>query len=138
MYQRDYILRVIEQIAKMIAALLGLLKEERKDTLQHQLNDLVSKFLGKDVDELLEGGFDTLKEEMQEQATGADYWDKMGKALLLCGEVNLKMQKDVPAIRFLRMAEECFVEAERTYSTYSFQRQKDLEHLKTLKMRLGM
>ncbi|MCU4175449.1 hypothetical protein [Carboxylicivirga sp. N1Y90] len=138
MYQRDFILRIIEQIAKMIAALLGLLKEDKLDIAYDMLTDGCDKVLGVSYTEFLEMDFEGLKDAFEEKTLSADYWDTLGRYFLVAGELCLGMKKDDEAVQNLSFAQGCFDEAASNYQTYSFNRQVDLEKLNQLKIRLGL
>ena len=138
MYQRDYILRIIEQIAKMIAGLLGLLKEDKLDLGYDVLQDKTDLVIGCSYSKFLEMNFEDLKDSLKDKTFSADYWDTLGRYFLIAGEVCLGLKKDSEAIHNLNFAQNCFDEAASNYSTYSFNRQLDMNKLKQLLLRVGV
>lgn len=138
MYQRDFILRIIEQIARMIAVFLGLLKEDKFDVAYDMLRDKSELIIGEDYSRYLEMSFIEFKDSLKGKTLSANYWDILGRYFLIAGELCLGLKKDEEAIHNLNFAQACFDEAANNYNTYSFDRQIDIDKLNQLKRRVGM
>ncbi len=137
-FQRDYILRIIEEIAKFIAILLNLKQEKKFNVAYDVFTKKSNKVVGCAYDEFLKMTFDEFKSSLQNKTITSDYLDTLGRYFMVSGELCLGMEKDDEAIHNLNFAKACFVEAEQKFSTYSFNRQVDLEKLQNLFIRVGM
>ena len=138
MYQRDFILRLIEQIAQFIARLLKLQQEEKLDVAYDFLVNQATKVTGVSYHEFLKMSIDDFKKHLVEKTITASYLDTLGRYFSASGELCLGMKKDEEAIHHLEMAVFCFSEAEHRFSTFSFNRQVDIEKLNQLRLRAGL
>lgn len=138
MYQRDFILRIIEQIAQFIAKLLKLQEEENADKAYDFLINQSSKVVGLSYDEFLKMSLEDFKQRLQEKDITDNYLDTLGRYFMTSADVCLQVKKDEEAIHHLELARFCFMEAEQRFQSFSFNRQVDLEKLNQLSIRVGL
>lgn len=138
MYKRDFILRIIEQIAQFIARMLNLIQDDKKEEAYDFMVKHASKVVDVTYNEFLKLGVDGFMDKIKSKEINSDYLDTLGKYFMTCAELCLKMEKDEEAIHHLELSRSCFQEAVDRFQTFSFNRQVDLDQLKQLMVRVGM
>jgi hypothetical protein len=137
-YQRDFILRIIEEIAKFIAILLNLKQEKKSDQAYKIMARQSNRVVGKEYEDFLEMKFEDFKLSLKNKNVSSDYFDTLGRYFMTSGEVCLSLGKDKEAIQHLTFAKSCYEEAESEFKTYSFNRQVEMDNLKKLFIRVGL
>nr|WP_319399074.1 hypothetical protein [uncultured Carboxylicivirga sp.] len=138
MYRRDYILRIIEQIAQFISKLLKLQQEDKAEQAYDFLINQSARVTGLSYDEFLQMSIDDFKQKLDESEISDTYLDTLGRYFMTSADVCLCMEKDEEAIHHIELAKFCFSEAEQRFQSFSFSRQLDLEKLNQLRIRVGL
>lgn len=137
-FQRDYILRIIEEIARFIAILLNLKQEKKLDVAYDMMTRQSRKMVGVSYEAYLKMSFEDFLATLKSKTLSSDYLDTLGQYFMVAGELCLSLEKDGEARHNLTFAKASYDEAEQRYSTYSFKRQVDYKKLKQLFVRVGM
>ncbi|MCU4166414.1 hypothetical protein [Carboxylicivirga caseinilyticus] len=138
MYRRDYILRIIEQIAQFIARLLKLQQEEKIDQAYDFLVNHSDRVTGFKYDVFLKMSLEEFEQHLDKNEINDAYLDTLGQYLLISADVCLRLKKDEEAIHQLEMARFCFTEAEQRFQSFSFNRQIEIEKMNQLMLRAGI
>ncbi|TAJ09422.1 hypothetical protein DMA11_19960 [Marinilabiliaceae bacterium JC017] len=126
MIQRDYILRIIQDLITFIARMLRLKQNGNLEEAYLEVVKKTEKLLKMDYDDFLALD-DTEKPDVTMDGENADYLDACGRFFMLAGEICLDKGLREEGIRHYRYAEASFLKAEQKFKTFSFQRQVELE-----------
>ena len=138
MYKRDFILRIIEQIAQFIARMLNLVQDDKKEDAYDFMVKNSGKVVDVSYDDLIKMGVEGFMDMILQKEITSDYLDILGKYFLISAELCLKMEKDQEAILHIELSKACFQESTDRFKTYSFNRQVDLDQLHQLMVRVGL
>jgi len=132
MFQRDFILRMIEEIAKMIAIALKLKRSGETSKAYEELKRMTEKLTGISYDDLING--DTNNKSISIKSNDpVEYLDAKGQFFFTAGELCLDLDKRDEAQTLFETALFFYTNAEDKHKSFSFQRQVDLskifEHL---------
>jgi hypothetical protein len=125
MYQKDYILRMIEEIGRFLAGL----KSKRID--EEGFNDFlefISTHFGIDPEDLNLENISLLEEKLK--SSMEEYPDELGQLLMNGGEVASDAgRRDVTEVLYL-LAWTSYMKAEKESGTYRFERVVEMNGLK--------
>ena len=130
MIRRDYILRMIEEIGKMIAAILGLLKKEQVLEAQKLYREGINRAFDMDENALLEASVNELK-AIFEQKFGESFEGLEVVAGLLerGGDIHLKNEDENKTRLCYQKALELYKLAEIESGSFSLDRQAKMNKL---------
>ncbi len=138
MLQRDYILRIIEQIGLFLSRLLKLRQEDKLDDAYDLMQSEAQRTVGVSYQKLLQKSPEVLLQDLDEGTITERHLDALGCYFMTSGEICLDLKKDSEAIHHLKLALYCYAEAGKRFATYSFNRQVDLNKLEHLCIRAGI
>jgi hypothetical protein len=125
MYQKDYILRMIEEIGRFLA---GLKMKKNDEEGFNDFLEFISAHFGIELEDLNIENLSSLEEKLK--SAMADYPDELGQLLLNGGEVaSVAGRRDVTEVLYL-LAWTSFMKAENESGTYRFERVVEMNGLK--------
>ncbi|GEM_PF-5626109 len=125
MLQRDFILRMIEEMAKLIAVALKLKSAGKTSEAYEELKTMTEKLTGIPYDVVIEGSSGG-KSVAVKQTDPVEYLDAKGQFFFTAGELCLDLDKRGEAQRLFETALFFYSSAEDKHKSFSFQRQVDL------------
>lgn len=131
MIRKDFILRMIEEVAKTIGVLLGLIKKGDTDAALKLYSDALARvFKNYDEDFILSQDVEALKllfeNEFGESFEGMEVVARLiGKG----GDIHLAKENEEKAVLCYVKALEIYNMVELESGTYSFTRQKEMQEL---------
>ncbi len=133
MIRRDYILRLIDEIAKMIAAILGLLKEEKIQQAQDLYSTGLKRAIDKDEDEILDMNLDQLR-GVFENKFGESHQglEVLARLLVSGGDIHLKNNYDEKARSCYLKALQILNVVEIESNSFSIERQSSIKKVTQL------
>ncbi|NPA35555.1 MAG: hypothetical protein GXO47_01780 [Chlorobi bacterium] len=125
MLKRDFILRMIEEIAKFVTLVLKLRDTGETEKAYEEIKTMTGKFTGISYDELIKGetGGGSLSVKGSDRV---EYLDAKGQFFFTAGEVCLDLGKRKEAQRLFETALFFYNSAENNHKSFSFQRQVDM------------
>ena len=128
MLQRDFILRMIEEISKFVALVLKLKEAGEPVKAYEELKNMTKKFTGIPYDALV-GRSDEKVSLSAKPNDPVQYLDAKGQFFLTAGELCLDLNKRDEAQKLLETALFFYTAAENNHKTFSFQRQVDMSKI---------
>ncbi len=131
MIRKDFILRMIEEIAKTLAVLLGLIKKGDVEAAKKLYTDALSRvFKNYDEDFLLDQDVDRLKllfdNEFGESYEGLEV---VARLIVKGGDIHLASNNEEKAVRSYLKALELYNLVEMESGIFSFERQMEMQQL---------
>lgn len=137
MIQRDYILRIIQDLVKFIARLLNLLKEEDIEKAYDHVVRKTEKLTEKGYEAFQQLSEEELAAMLNEKEVNAQYLDTLGQFFMVSGEVCIEKGVRGEAQHFLTCADLCMTLSEERFQTFSMERQANQQKVKELLIRMG-
>ena len=137
MIERDYILRIIQDLVKFIARLLKLLQEEDIEKAYDQVVRKTEKLTATQYDSFLKMSRDDLKVKLSEKEINAEYLDTLARFFMVSGEICIEKEVRGEAQHFLSCADLCMTLSEEKFKTFSFERQMDQKKVREMLMKMG-
>jgi len=128
MLQRDFILRMIEEISKFVTLVLKLKESGEPVKAYEELKNMTKKFTGISYDALV-GKSDEKVSLSVKSNDPVQYLDAKGQFFLTAGELCLDLNKRDEAQKLLETAMFFYTAAENNHKTFSFQRQVDMSKI---------
>jgi hypothetical protein len=131
MYQKDYIMRMIEMAAQMIAAILGLIKKGELNEASKELENVFIDFLRKDS-----SFFEAIPEEEMTDRLLKDHNYTNGHLEILAGlfnaeaELKLAQGNRIGSLEFSRKSLKIFEFLDNEQKTYSFEKIEKMEEIR--------
>ena len=127
MIRQDYILRMIEEIGKMIAAILGLLKKGEVTQAQRLYSEGIKRAFNMDDDRVLEMSVDKLRLIFENQfGESFEGLEIMAGLISKGGDIQLKNNNHEKAEQCYLKALELFNLVEMESQTFSLSRQAEM------------
>ncbi len=129
MFQRDFILRMIEEMAKFVTLVLKMKNTGEQSKAYNDVKKMTEKFTGLSYESLVNGdiGVDDLNIKEDEPV---EYVDAKGQFFLVAGELCIDLNKRAEAQKLFETALYFYKNAESMFDTFSFQRQVDISKIK--------
>ena len=125
MYQKDYILRMIEEIGRFLA---GLKAKENNEEGFNDFLGFISNHFGIESEDLCLENISLLEEKLKDAMQ--EYPDELGQLLMNGGEVASDAdRRDLTEVLFL-LAWSSYMKAEKESGTYRFERVVEMNGLK--------
>ena len=137
MIERDYILRIIQDLVKFIARLLKLLQEEDIEKAYDQVVRKTEKLTATQYDSFLKMSRDDLEVKLSEKEMNAEYLDTLARFFMVSGEICIEKEVRDEAQHFLSCADLCMTLSEEKFKTFSFERQMDQKKVREMLMKMG-
>ncbi len=128
MLQRDFILRMIEEISKFITLVLKLKDTGEQVKAYDEIKKITEKFTGISYDSLV-GNEEYKKSLGIKKDEPVAYLDAKGQFFLSAGEICLDLNKRNEAQKLFETALFFYTNAENRHQTFSFQRQVDMSKI---------
>jgi len=128
MLQRDFILRMIEEISKFITLVLKLKDTGEQVKAYDEIKKMTEKFTGISYDSLV-GNEEYNKSLGIKKGEPVAYLDAKGRFFLSAGEVCMDLNKRNEAQKLFETALFFYTNAENLHQTFSFQRQVDMSRI---------
>ena len=128
MLQRDFILRMIEEISKFITLVLKLKDTGEPVKAYEELKKMTEKFTGISYDAIV-GKSDEKVSLSVKKGDPVQYLDAKGQFFLTAGELCLDLNKRDEAQKLFETALFFYNAAENNHQTFSFQRQVDMSKI---------
>ncbi len=128
MLQRDFILRMIEEISKFITLVLKLKDTGEQVKAYDEIKKMTEKFTGISYDSLV-GNEEYKKSLGIKKDEPVAYLDAKGQFFLSAGEICLDLNKRNEAQKLFETALFFYTNAENRHQTFSFQRQVDMSKI---------
>ncbi len=128
MLQRDFILRMIEEIAKMIAIALKLKSTGKTSEAYNEIKKMTEKLTGISYEGLMVGETEG-KSVVANQDDPVEYLDAKGQFFFTAGELCLDLNKRDEAQKLFETSLFFYTNAENKHKSFSFQRQVDLSKI---------
>ncbi len=125
MLQRDFILRMIEEISRFITLVLKLKDTGEPVKAYEEIKKMTKKLTGVSYDALT-GKSDEKANISAKPNDPASYLDAKGQFFFTAGELCLDLDKRDEAQKLLETALFFYSAAENNHKTFSFQRQVDM------------
>jgi hypothetical protein len=131
MYQKDYILRMIEQIGKLIAGILGLIKKGEFSLASEQLGDIYYQFLREDA-----GFFRSIPEEelvhklLDEHNYTNGHLEILAELFNAESELEMAKGKNTDSLEYSRKSLILYQFIDKEYKTYSSVRLNKMEAIR--------
>jgi len=137
MIERDYILRIIQDLVKFIARLLKLLQEEDIEKAYDQVVRKTEKLTATQYDSFLKMSRDDLKVKLSEKEMNAEYLDTLSRFFMVSGEICIEKEVRGEAQHFLSCADLCMTLSETKFKTFSLDRQMDQKKVREMLIQMG-
>ena len=137
MIERDYILRIIQDLVKFIARLLKLLQEEDIEKAYDQVVRKTEKLTATQYDSFLKMSRDDLKVKLSEKEMNAEYLDTLARFFMVSGEIYIEKEVRGEAQHFLSCADLCMTLSETKFKTFSLDRQMDQKKVREMLIQMG-
>ncbi len=131
MIERDYILRIIQDIAKFIGKLLKLMQEEDIESAYNLIVEKSSKLVKVDYSDLINFLQEDYDKLFDGRTLSAEYLDSLGRYFLTAGEICIQSNRRGEAQKHFELSEWLLLKSENDFKTFSFDRQKDLDHVQS-------
>ena len=129
MIERDFILRMIQEIGHFLTQLLKWRQQGQVSKAMEEVLKRIPFVTGLTMDEIVREEFST-KQLKMDDSDPESYLDAKGQFLLMAGELFLDSKKRMEAQRLFEAGYYYYSMAEQNFKTFSFQRQVDLDKLK--------
>ena len=131
MYQKDFILRIIEMIAEFIGRVLGLIKDGKYEEASEELNVAYEKFLKDNNNKIRSCSDKELVSLLVEQLEfGVDEMEGLANLIYTEGELHAAQNKHAEAKSSYYKSLLLYTYVENNSKTFSFPRQQKLTELK--------
>ena len=137
MIERDYILRIIQDLVKFIARMLKLLQEQDIEKAYDQVVRKTEQLTDTQYGAFLNMSPDILRDKLLAQEISAEYLDTLARFFIVSGEICIEKEVRGEAQHFLSCADLCMTLSEETFKTYSFDRQVDQKKVREMLTRMG-
>lgn len=137
MIQRDYILRIIQDLVKFIARMLKLLQEQDIEKAYDQVVRKTEKLTATQYESFLKMSQEDLKEKLLEKDINAEYLDTLARFFMVSGEICIEKEVRGEAQHFLSCADLCMTLSEEQFKTFSFERQVDQKKVREMLVQMG-
>lgn len=128
MYQKDYILRMIEEIGRFLAALSGLKSKKNHKKAFEDFLEFIALHFNIESEELSLENIELLEAKLKSALN--DYPDELGQLLLNGGESASEAgRRDITETLYL-LAWTAYSKAEQESDTYRFNRMVEMNNLK--------
>ncbi|WP_148660908.1 hypothetical protein [Marinilabilia salmonicolor] len=133
MFQKDYILRMIEEIGRFLTVLSGLKKSKEYKKAYEEFLEFISAHLNIEEDDLNPENITLLEKKLESGLT--DYPDELAQLLMDGGELASEAgRRDVTEVLYL-LSWKSYLQAEQESGAYRFNRMVEMNNLKE---RLGL
>jgi hypothetical protein len=131
MYQRDYILRMIEMIGQLIAAILGKIRKGEYETASQQISNLYYDVLKEDASFFRNlGEKDMTKNILKKHNYSNDHLEVLAELFNVEAELNLARGDKRATMEFSRKSLILFDFVDSETKTYSLERINKMESIK--------
>ena len=137
MIERDYILRIIQNLVKFIARLLKLLQEEDIEKAYDQVVRKTEKLTATQYEAFLKMSQDELEAKLFEKEMNAEYLDTLARFFMVSGEICIEKEVRGEAQHFLSCADLCMTLSETKFKTFSLDRQMDQKKVREMLTQMG-
>ncbi len=128
MFQKDYILRMIEEIGRFLTVLSGLKKKKQYKKAYEEFLEFLSAHLKIGEDELSPENLTLLEKKLEAGFT--DYPDELAQLLMDGGELASDAgRRDVTEVLYL-LSWKSYLQAEQESGAYRFNRMVEMNSLK--------
>ena len=128
MLNRDFILRMIEDISRFITLVLKLKNNGETGKAYEEMKDMTKKLTGISYDALM-GWSDEPVNLSVKKSDPVKYLDAKGQFFFTAGELCFDLNKHAEAQKLFETALFFYNEAENNHKTFSFQRQVDMSNI---------
>jgi len=128
MYQKDYIMRMIEAFAKMVAGIVGLIRKGDPDTALARIKETYDTILKIDPEELYQ--YDDPEWYKFCNERNLDELEMVAELLKLEGEIRMDTGKSEEGLRLLYRSLELFNYVDGQSGTFSVVRSEKISTLK--------
>ncbi len=128
MLQRDFILRMIEEMAKLIAVALKLGRSGEPSKAYEEIKNMSEKLTGISFDGIISGDATGKTISVTKDDT-VEYLDAKGQFFFTAGELCLDLNKRNEAQKLFETALFFYTNAENRHQSFSFQRQVDMSKI---------
>jgi hypothetical protein len=131
MYQKDYILRIIEQVGKLIAGILGMIKKGEFSRASEEISDLYSDILREDA-----AFFRTIPEDeltnklLNEHNYSGSHLEILAALFNAEAELELAQGKKTGSLEYFRKSLILYEFIDNEYRTYSAERLFQIESIR--------
>ncbi len=128
MYQKDYILRLIEEFGRFLRIILRLKNEQQFEAASLQLNEAAEKLLQVNLDELVKDP-GNMEQIILVRAFNPDQSDILADLLFLRAEILLETGQKITATRLFEMAKHFLEQNQEKSKTYSLDRIEKIRNI---------
>ncbi len=128
MYQKDYILRLIEEFGRFLRIILRLKNEQQFEAASLQLNEAADKLLQVNLDELVKDP-GNMEQIILVRAFNPDQSDILADLLFLRAEILLDTGQKITATRLFEMAKHLLEQIQEKSKTYSLDRIEKIRNI---------
>jgi hypothetical protein len=131
MYQKDYILRMIEMIGDLIAGILGLIRNGKFDQASQGLSDIYRQMLREDSSFFKNIPSDKLTDTLlQEHNYTHGHIEILAELFNAEAELELAQGKKQESLEYSKKSLLLFEFIDREQKTFSFEREKKMEDIR--------
>lgn len=131
MYQKDFILRMIEMLGELIAGLLGLLKKGDIQQAAKELDNAYSRFLKEEASYFRNIPFDELESELTEnQEYSIHHIEIIAELFYVEAELRMAQNNEIEAVDFYKKSLKLHEIFEQESKTFSFEMQQKIAEIK--------
>ena len=128
MMQRDYILRMIEEMGKFLSRLIGLRKQDLTEKGLQELDDFLTAHFKYSTDDLMAQGFVLSLKKLEKPMES--YPDELGQLLFTGAEMALDHHERSKAQVLFQLASAAYRLAEKNGKTYRFNRMVEMNAIR--------
>ena len=126
MYQKDYILRVIEACSDALAKIIGLKEKGKNKLALEEIKKVYDEMLKIDIDQILNSSLDKL------EGIESEKLEIISDLLKVEGKVEFEEGNEQKTILLFKKSLEILVLVDEKQTTFSFERKNKITELKNL------
>lgn len=132
MPKEDYLLKYLEKLSRVIAAMAGLREKGCPDEALSLADEVYTELIDCKLDDLLEMPLDKFKETIRKIGYSASYIDALSRLLVETAASFRMKENDRFALVFYRKALESYLLLNEKDKTFSFDREQTIVYLKEI------
>lgn len=128
MIQRDYILRLIEEMGKFLNHLFKLQKRGLIHKSFDEFEAFIKTHFGRSIDDLMAKGEEIIPEKLKEPME--KYPDELGQLLFSGSQIAIEIDERAKGQFLMQLAWEAYIRAEKNSKTFRFNRAVEMNAIR--------